>query len=64
MREISAAYELLEEYVLNFKHTFSAAQDAPVMVKVRSLDDLRGSPYGRATAAQPPRRDRVGAEAA
>ena len=64
MREISAAYELLEEYVLNFKHTFSAAQDAPVMVKVRSLDDLRGSPYGRATADQPTRRDRVGAEAA
>ena len=64
MREISAAYELLEEYVLNLKHTFSAAQDAPVMVKVRSLDDLRGSPYGRTAADQPTRRDRVGAEAA
>jgi hypothetical protein len=64
MREISAAYELLEEYVLNFKHTFSAAQDAPVMVKVRSLDDLRGSPYGRTAADQTSRRDRVGAEAA
>jgi hypothetical protein len=64
MREISAAYELLEEYVLNFKHTFSAVQDAPVMVKVRSLDDLRGSLNRRAGADQPARSDRVVAGAA
>jgi hypothetical protein len=75
MREISAAYELLEEYVLNFKHTFSAVRDAPVMVKVRSvasrtesacgdsLDDLRGG-AAPVRADQATRRDRVGAEAA
>lgn len=64
MREISAAYELLEEFVLNFKHAFSAVQNAPVMVKVRSLDDLRGNAYGRTAADQPTSRARVGAEAA
>jgi hypothetical protein len=41
LQDISAAYELLEEYALNFKHTFNAAQVSPVIVTVRSLDDLR-----------------------
>jgi hypothetical protein len=41
LQDISGAYELLEEYALNFRHPLRAAQEAPVIVTVRSLDDLR-----------------------
>ena len=41
LKDISAAYELLQEYALNFKHTFDGERDAPVIVTVRSLQDLR-----------------------
>ena len=47
-KEISAAYELLEEYALNVKHTLSEpANAAAAIVKIRSLSDLR-----QQTAAQ------------
>jgi DnaJ-domain-containing protein 1 len=51
---ISEAHDLLEEYALNFPHTFSADQANPVIVTVRSLDDLRGA------AGVSPRRGRAG----
>ena len=63
VKDISAAYGLLEEYALNFKHTFSGEQDAPVIVTVRSLEDLRAvAAVSRGRAHS--RRDIVGAEAA
>jgi hypothetical protein len=63
-KEISAAYELLEEYALNFKHTFNAAQGGPVIVKVRSLNDLRAGTRAFARGGQPRRPECVAAEAA
>ena len=65
--DISAAHELLEEYALNFKHTFNAAQVSPVIVTVRSLDDLLAKGAGpRVSTGRDPsrRRDCVGAAAA
>ena len=43
LQEITDAYALLEEYALNVRHAFAAAAAtcAPVIVTVRSLDDLR-----------------------
>jgi hypothetical protein len=41
-QEISAAYELLEEYAVNVRHRFDGSRDGLVIVRVRSLTDLRG----------------------
>ena len=49
IREISAAYELLAEYALHFKHTFSeSANTAAAIVKIRSVSDLRQQPASQA----------------
>jgi len=64
LKDISAAYELLEEYALNFKHTFNGDQDAPVIVTVRSLEDLRAAAITSRPRDQSRRRDCVGVEAA
>jgi hypothetical protein len=64
IQEITAAYDLLEEYVLNVRHTFNASLNGPVIVKVRSLDDLRAGMRGPARCAPPRRPDRLGVEAA
>jgi DnaJ-domain-containing protein 1 len=67
LQDISAAHELLEEYALNFKHTFNAAQVSPVIVTVRSLDDLlaKGAGAKVSMGRDPSRRgDCVGAAAA
>jgi len=43
VKEVSAAYELLEQYALNVKHTFDgAANTGASVVKIRSLAELRG----------------------
>lgn len=41
MKELVAAHELLEEYTLNFKYTPNAAKGKAVIVKIRSLPELR-----------------------
>lgn len=64
LKAISAAYELLEEYALNFKHTFNGDQDAPVIVTVRSLEDLRAAGSVPARRDQSRRQECVGVEAA
>jgi DnaJ-domain-containing protein 1 len=64
LKDISAAYELLEEYALNVRHTFNAAQDGPVIVTVRSLDDLRAGLRVSTGCDQSRRRDCVGFAAA
>ncbi len=49
VREISAAHELLEEYALNFKHTFNEpANTTAAIFKIRSLSDLRQQPSAQA----------------
>jgi len=49
IKEISAAYELLEEYALNFKHTFSEPTNTTAaVVKIRSVSDLRRQPAAQA----------------
>jgi len=63
LKDISAAYELLEEYALNFRHTLNAVPEAPVIVTVRSLDDLRARTRVPTRRGQPGRRECVGAEA-
>jgi hypothetical protein len=63
LKEISAAYELLEEYALNFKHRLAGAQDCPVIVRIRSVDDLRAGTSVSAWHAQPRPRECVGVEA-
>ena len=63
LKDISAAYELLEEYAVNFRHTLNVAQEAPVVVTVRSLDDLRSGTRGPARRGQPSRRERATVEA-
>jgi hypothetical protein len=62
LQDISAAHELLEEYAQNFQHTFNGTQASPVIVTVRSLDDLRAGPRGFAGRDASYRRD--GREAA
>ena len=64
LKEICAAYELLEEYVTHYKHTFNGAQDGLVIVKVRTVESLRAA--GGAVARRDPARrmNCVGAEAA
>ncbi|MCY2931183.1 MAG: GvpL/GvpF family gas vesicle protein [Planctomycetota bacterium] len=42
--EITVAYESLEEFALNVRHTFAADGPCPVIVKVRSVEDLRRRP--------------------
>ena len=64
LKDLSAAYELLEEYALNFKHTFNGEHDAPVIVTVRSLEDLRATAITSRGRDQSRRRDCVGVEAA
>jgi DnaJ-domain-containing protein 1 len=64
LKDISAAYELLEEYALNFKHTFNGEHDAPVIVTVRSLEDLRATAITSRPRDQSRRRECVGTEAA
>ena len=64
LQDISAAYELLEEYALNFKHTFNGDHDAPVIVTVRSLEDLRAAAIASRPRDQSQRREFVGTEAA
>ena len=64
LKDISAAYALLEEYALNFRHTFNGNQDAPVIVTVRSLEDLRAAAVASRRPDQSRRRDCVGVEAA
>ena len=41
-KDVSEAYNLLEEYAMNVQHSFGADQSPMVLVKVRSLNDLRG----------------------
>lgn len=41
IQKASDAYELLEEYALNYRHTFHPGFDPAVIVRVRSLQDLR-----------------------
>lgn len=42
VKEVSAAYELLEEYALDFKHTFNRdVNGGAVIVKIRSLAEIR-----------------------
>ena len=64
LRDVSAAYELLEEYALNFRHAFAGDHEAPVIVTVRSLEDLRAA--ARAPGRREPsrRRDCIGVQAA
>ena len=64
LKELSAAYELLEEYALNFKHAFSGEQDAPVIVTVRSLEDLRANAITSRGRDRSRRRVCVGTDAA
>ena len=64
LKDVSAAYELLEEYALNFKHTFAGGRDMPVMVTVRSLEDLRAAAHTSRPRDQSRRRELVGTEAA
>ncbi len=64
LKDISAAYELLEEYALNFRHTFNGDQDAPVIVTVRSLEDLRAAAITSRPCDQSRRREFVGTKAA
>ena len=64
LKDISGAYDLLEEYALNFKHTFNGEHDAPVIVTVRSLEDLRAAATTSRPRDQSRRRDCVGVEAA
>ena len=64
MREIAGAYELLEEFTTNYRHSFAGVLEGPVIVKVRSLNDLR-SPNSSAQAARPQqRRDAATVQAA
>ena len=64
MREIAGAYELLEEFAVNYRHAFGSVLDGPIIVKVRSLNDLR-SPGSLAQAARPQqRRDMATVQAA
>ncbi len=64
LKEVSSAYELLEDYAMNFQHTFNDTQRASVSVTVRSLEDLRAA--GRTPVRRDPveRRVCVGAGAA
>jgi len=49
VKEISAAYELLEEYASHFKHTFSEPADTvAAIVRIRSVADLREHPAAQA----------------
>ena len=49
VKEISAAYEVLEEYTMNVKHTFHpAAQRGGIIVKVKSLPELHQELSARA----------------
>ena len=65
LKDISAAHDLLEEYALHFKHTFRGDQDAPVIVTVRSLEDLRAEAANTSRRRDPVRRqDSVRAAAA
>jgi len=64
LQEVSAAYELLEEYALNFRHTFAGDRDAPVIVTVRSLEDLRAAARAPKRYEASPRPECVGTEAA
>lgn len=52
MREIAGAYELLEEFAVNYRHTFASVREGPIIVKVRSLDDLRGPSVSTPAARQ------------
>lgn len=63
-QEITAAFDLLEEYAVNFKHNFLTAQDGPVIVKVKSLADLRGGAKSPARQEPGSRSVRVRVEAA
>ena len=64
LKDISAAYRLLEEYALNFKHTFDGHHDAPVIVTVRSLEDLRAAAITSKRRDPLQRRESVGLAAA
>jgi hypothetical protein len=64
LKDISAAYELLEEYAMNFKHAFNGEHDTPVIVTVRSLEDLRAATITSRGRDQSRRREFVGIEAA
>jgi len=64
LQDISAAYELLKEYALNFKHAFHDDRDAAVIVTVRSLEDLRAAAITPGARRQSRRQDCVGVEAA
>jgi DnaJ-domain-containing protein 1 len=49
VKEVSAAYELLERYALNAKHTFNgAANTGAAVVKIRSIAELREELVARA----------------
>ena len=49
-REVSAAYELLEQHAMNFKHAFggAGAGGGTIIVRIRSLSELRTEPIARA----------------
>jgi len=64
LKDVSAAYELLEEYALTFKHAFNGEHDALVIVTVRSLEDLRATAITSRGRDQSRRRDCVESTAA
>jgi hypothetical protein len=43
LKAAGTAYEMLEDYALNYQHALPAGQKPAVLVKVRSLDDLRAA---------------------
>jgi hypothetical protein len=64
LQDATAAYELLEEYALNVRHTFAAGDRSPVLVRVRSLEDLRGGPRATRRLDRTRQGNRPGTEAA
>jgi hypothetical protein len=64
LKEVCAAYKLLEEYAPSGGNTFNVGIHPPVIVTVRSLEDLRAA--GSAGRRRDPslRKSSAGAEAA
>ena len=50
LQDVTEGYKILEEYALNVRHNFGG-RDGAVIVKVRSLEDLRAAVRTRATAS-------------
>ena len=64
LKQCAAAYELIEEYALNVQHAFPADLKPAVLVKVRSLEDLRVGARACTRGPVLPAPDRLEAEAA